>query len=116
MSEIRDRIISHLFAICETVRMLRTEVELLDGSDPRDRERRGTVRAFVGVVEPSPKKFCVNCKHFRHTPNPGTFELKYACNGDLDPVTGRPRWVSCCDSRKVGCNCGPDGKLFEAAK
>lgn len=51
MSAHHDRIASHLSEMHDRLRLLREDVELIDGSDPRNRERRGAMRASVGMIE-----------------------------------------------------------------
>ena len=47
----RCRIASHLSEMRDRARLLRIEIEMLDGSDHRDRERRGAMRASLDVID-----------------------------------------------------------------
>lgn len=61
-------------------------------------------------------KFCKDCFHHAHI-KPEDVHLCMAREKALDPVTGLPM-MRFCTAERIGApsQCGPDAKLFEAAK
>lgn len=51
MSTTHNKIASHLAQMHDSARLLQTEIELIDGSDPRDRERRGSMRTSIAMIQ-----------------------------------------------------------------